>query len=67
MDKLKNEVKILRKTKEIGSDHIVKLFDMIETPDNFYMMMELCNGGDLYKLLKVRDSFSEIEARFMLG
>jgi serine/threonine protein kinase len=29
--------------------------------------MELCNGGDLYKLLKARESFNEVEARFLLG
>lgn len=51
MDKLKNEVKVLQKTKQSDCDHIIKLVEMAETPTNFYMMMELCNGGDLYHLL----------------
>ena len=66
-EKLKNEVSILRKTKDVGSDHIIKLIEMVETPGNFYMIMELCNGGDLYKLLQARKNFSEVEARFLLG
>ena len=67
LEKLKNEVGILSKTKNSGSGHIVKLIEMIETPSNFYMIMELCNGGDLYKLLQVRRSFNETEARFLLS
>jgi serine/threonine protein kinase len=39
---------------------------MIETENSFYMIMELYNGGDLYKMLKERKTFDEIEARFLL-
>ena len=40
---------------------------MIETANNYYMMMEFCNGGDLGDLLKARGRFTENEARFMLS
>ena len=53
-------------TKESGNEHIVKLIDMIETDNSYYMIMELYNGGDLYQMLKWRKTFNEIEARFLL-
>jgi serine/threonine protein kinase len=43
-DSLKQEIKIMEKLK---SDHIVKMFDVLGTKNNIYMMIEYCNGGDL--------------------
>jgi len=64
---LQVEVDILQKTLKSGSGNVIKLIEMSETYNNFYMVMELCNGGDLYKLLELRKRFTENEARFMLS
>lgn len=35
------------------SDFIVKLYDVYESNTFYYLVMELCPGGDLYKMLKI--------------
>ena len=60
---LKNEINILAK---IESKYVIKLVDIQRTENNFYLFMELCNGGDLDKLKEIRGKFSETEARLML-
>jgi serine/threonine protein kinase len=34
------------------SDYIVRLYDVYESSTFYYLVMELCPGGDLYKMLK---------------
>ena len=41
---LRLEIQILSKVK---SDNIVRFIDYIETSNNFYIIQEYCNGGDL--------------------
>ena len=41
---LDNEVQILR---EISNENIIKLFEVKETTNYIYLVLELCNGGDL--------------------
>jgi serine/threonine-protein kinase ULK/ATG1 len=60
---LKNEINILAK---IESNYVIKLVDIQRTENNFYLFMELCNGGDPDKLKEIRGKFSETEARVML-
>jgi serine/threonine protein kinase len=60
---LKNEINILTK---ISSPWVIKLFDLQRTENNFYLIMEFCNGGDLENLKDIRGKFTEIEARIML-
>lgn len=62
-ENLKNEINILAK---INSPNVIKLVDIVKTENNFYLVMELCNGGDLEKLKEIRGKFSEIEARIIL-
>ena len=49
MNYLKKEIQILM---EIQHENIVKLFEVIENKDSFFLVMELCNGGDLSKCLE---------------
>jgi serine/threonine protein kinase len=35
-----------------NSDFIVKLYDVYQSQTFCYLVMELCAGGDLYKMLK---------------
>lgn len=55
-----NEVKILHK---INSNRILKTFSAFNSGHCLYMFSELCNGGDLHQLLKLRRQFSENEAK----
>lgn len=64
LENLKNEINILSK---IRSPYIIKLLDIQRTENNFYLFMELCNGGDLEQLKEIRGGrFSELEARIIL-
>jgi serine/threonine protein kinase len=53
---LKNEINILSK---INSPHVISLKDLQKTENNFYLIMELCNGGDLENLKDIRGRFKE--------
>ena len=61
---LQNEILIMS---EIQSNYVVQLKDATKTPNNYYLAMELCNGGDLDNYRKVRGGFlKEKEARLIL-
>lgn len=34
---------------KLNSPHIMHLFEMVETTNNYYLVMNFCNGGDLEK------------------
>lgn len=42
---LKEEVAILGKMKHL---HIVELFDFFEEPKKYYIVLEICEGGELF-------------------
>jgi calcium-dependent protein kinase len=68
MNYLKKEIQIL---KEIKHENIVKLFEVKENKDSFFLVMELCNGGDLSKCLekykeKYNKSFSEEIVQYLM-
>ena len=60
---LTNEINILSKIK---SPYVIRLHDLHKTENNFYLIMELCNGGDLENLKNIRGRFKENEARIIL-
>ena len=49
MKYLVNEIKILR---ELNHPNIVKLKEIKKTKNHYYIIMEYCNGGELYKTLE---------------
>jgi len=59
LDTLNEEVEILRK---IDHRHIVKLYDIYETKDHLYMVMEILRGGELFDSIVRRGTYSEKEA-----
>lgn len=61
---LRNEIGILSR---VESPNVIQLYDIQKTPNNFYLFMQFCNGGDLEHLLRERERFSEREARFILA
>ena len=45
IERIVREIKIL---KEITHNNIVKLFEIVETPDKIYLVMEYASGGELF-------------------
>jgi serine/threonine protein kinase len=45
---------------------VIGLKDLQKTENNFYLVMEYCNGGDLENLKEIRGKFKENEARMIL-
>ena len=48
--------------KNCENEHIVKLYEFIETKNSFYLVMEYCNGGNLEELIKKKIHLSELES-----
>ena len=56
---LDNEIKILSTCK---NPNILKLYDIRKTQNNFYLMLEYCNEGDLKQYLARKKHLNEEEA-----
>lgn len=56
---LESEIKVL---KSCESPNIVKLYDMKKTSNNYYLVLEYCNDGDLESYLKKKRYLVEDEA-----
>ncbi|CAD8106591.1 unnamed protein product [Paramecium sonneborni] len=56
---LMNEIKIMR---DLQGNNVVKLIDVLETSNNYYIIQEFCNGGDLQHLLKKKKFLPQKEA-----
>lgn len=54
-----SEIKVMKKLK---SEYVVRLLDVLETQNNYYIIQDYCEGGDLHKQLQKRKRFSESEA-----
>ncbi len=59
MELLENEIKVL---KTCDNRNIIKLYDIKKTANNFYLIIEYCNEGDLSAYLKKKQKLSEEEA-----
>lgn len=57
---LEREVAILKK---VSHEHIIYLKEVFETPKRMYLVMELCDGGELNKLFTREGIFSEADTR----
>lgn len=53
--------------KIVQSDHIVKLLDFYETTHFVYLVLELCDGGDLRKYLQKFAPLKEEKAKEILS
>ena len=64
LSNLTNEIVIMS---DIRSPYVVALLNATKTSKNFYLAMELCNGGDLENFVKQRGGYlKEQEARLIL-
>lgn len=50
----------------INQENIIKLYEVIKTKKNYYIVLEYCAGGDLHKFLKKRKRISEHEVQSIL-
>lgn len=48
--------------RKLKSEYIVGFVDILETANNYYVVQEYCNGGDLRVVLKKTKIFSEAQA-----
>ncbi|XP_028662583.1 serine/threonine-protein kinase ULK2 [Erpetoichthys calabaricus] len=60
---LGKEIKIL---KELQHENIVALYDVQETPNFVFLVMEYCNGGDLADYLQAKGTLREDTLRIFL-
>ena len=58
--KIMNEVSILQ---SLSHYHVVKLHDFLEESSNFYLVMELMGGGDLFERIVTKEMYTEKDAR----
>mmetsp|Transcript_12544 Transcript_12544/g.18959 ORF Transcript_12544/g.18959 Transcript_12544/m.18959 type:complete len:596 (-) Transcript_12544:19-1806(-) len=59
-DKIRREIQIL---KLFRHPHIIKLYEVIETPKDIFMIMEFVPGGELFNHIVQHGKLSENEAR----
>jgi serine/threonine protein kinase len=59
-EKLKREIKILKSFSHI---HLIKLYEVIETPTDVFVVTEYSSGGELFDYIVERGRLSEQEAR----
>ena len=60
LQNVSREVKLLQR---IQHHNIVRLFDFIETENNYYLVTEYCSNGSLLDLVVTRGSIEEGESR----
>ncbi|KAJ7344437.1 hypothetical protein JRQ81_000387 [Phrynocephalus forsythii] len=60
---LEREVSIL---KTVNHEHIIHLEEVFETPKRVYLVMELCEDGELKEILQKRGQFTENETRHII-
>lgn len=58
---LRDEIAALKLLR--GGPYIIRLFDVFEAPNNTYMVMEECKGGDLLDRVTEKEFYTEREAR----
>lgn len=58
-----NEIRIIQQLHHHG---VVQLYDLIKDNKYYYIIMELCPGGDLFKYIVENQCLSELEAKYCL-
>lgn len=59
-----SEANILKKA---SHPFVLKMHYSFQTPQNLYMILDLCSGGDLAYHLSIKEIFEENEARFFIA
>ena len=59
LNRIKREIAIL---KIVRHNNIIKLYELMETPDKIYIVMEYCNGGELFDYIVSKQHLTERQA-----
>ena len=59
LNRIQREIAIL---KLVRHNNIIKLYELMETPDKIYMVMEYCNGGELFDYIVSKQHLTERQA-----
>ncbi len=59
LNRIQREIAIL---KIVRHNNIIKLYELMETPDKIYMVMEYCNGGELFDYIVSKQHLTERQA-----
>ena len=59
LERVKREIKILLK---MDHPNIIKTYKITESPKNYYIIMEYCNGGELFNYIVDKEKLQENEA-----
>ena len=59
-DKVWREIRVL---KLFSHPHIIRLYEVIDTPSDIYVVMEYVSGGELFDYIVAKGRLSEEEAR----
>lgn len=49
--------------RELDHPNIIKLYETFEDTRNIYLVMEMCEGGELFDRILDKGNFTELEAR----
>jgi len=58
-DALESEVKIME---TVSHPNIIRLNEVFDSPAHFYMVMEICSGGELFDRIVEREKYTEKDA-----
>ena len=59
----KREIKILRLFIDLIHPHIIRVYEVIETPKDIFVVMEYCQNGELLDYIIEKGRLQEDEAR----
>uniref|UniRef100_A0A8R7U100 non-specific serine/threonine protein kinase n=1 Tax=Triticum urartu TaxID=4572 RepID=A0A8R7U100_TRIUA len=62
-EKANREIKILRFFIDFIHPHIIRIYEVIETPKDIFVVMEYCQNGDLLDYIVMKRRLQEDEAR----
>jgi len=51
---------------EINHPNIMHLYELMESSNNFYLVLQYCNNGDMEEYLKKKNRLAEEEAIYFL-
>ena len=52
--------------KDLDHPNILKMYEFFEDPKRYYIVTDICKGGELYDEIKERGSFKEKEAALLV-
>lgn len=61
MDRINREINILSNFSNLN---VIKIYDIFETKENFYIIMEYCEKGELFNYIVYKQRLSEDEASY---